>query len=204
MLSPTKARLAAFFLGALFLSAIIFGATFTVEHYEPTKWQAEQEAKNQGEAKASDIPASERVAYYTEILAIFTAVLSGFWLLQIYFLIRADSATAKALISSTQQAEIANKQYIASNRPKLRIRKIELDPPEVGKMLKVRYEVVNVGGTNAKIIDNYVTIRIRYMPNTWVMYHGGAGEVTATRQFRFADDLRQGEALIAEGEILPY
>ena len=86
MLSPTKARLRAFIMGGLFIAAIIFGATFAVEHYEPTKWQAEQEAQNQGEAKASDILASERVAYYTEILAIFTAVLSGFGLLQIYFL----------------------------------------------------------------------------------------------------------------------
>jgi hypothetical protein len=117
---------------------------------------------------------------------------------------QAHRAAAKALVASTQQAEIANKQYIASNRPKLRVRRIEIYRPVAGQMIKVRYEVVNVGGTNAKIIDNDITIRIRNMPNGWVLYHGGAGELTARRQFHFADDLRQGEALIAEGEIVAF
>lgn len=204
MLSTQKTRLTAILAGCLFLAVLIFASIVAVEHYEPTQWQAEQDAKNQGEAKAIDILGSERVAYYTKILAIFTGVLSGFGLLQIYFLIRADSATATALAASTKQAEIANKQYIASNRPRLRVRKIEIDRPVSGNMIRVRYEVVNVGGTNAHIIDNQITIRIDDMPYGWLMYHGGKREVIGARQFHFADEVRRGEALIATEEIIMF
>ena len=72
-------------LAALFFVAVVVGLE-VVEHYEPKKYDAIQEAKNKSEIDAINILASERVAYYTKVLAIFTGALTAFGLLQIFFL----------------------------------------------------------------------------------------------------------------------
>jgi hypothetical protein len=90
---------------ALLIVAVGIGAIAIVQHYEPSKREAVQEANNQGEAKAVDILSSERVAYYTKVLAIFTAVLSAFGLLQIGFLIRSDNIARIAADAAKLNAE---------------------------------------------------------------------------------------------------
>jgi hypothetical protein len=114
------------------------------------------------------------------------------------FLWRADRTTAKALATAAKQTEIANKQYIASNRPILRIRLLSVSRPEVGELIPIRYEVINVGGTRARIVSNQVTVRLD------VPVGGERKSFGATRQFYFADFLAQGEALPAEGKVLRF
>ncbi len=115
MLKSSTSRLMILVAGVLFLTLFIVGSILAVEYYEPTQWHAEQEAKNQTEAKAIDILASERVAYYTKVLAIFTGVLSGFGFLQIGFLIRADKITRKSANAAQMAAEalpIVERAYV--------------------------------------------------------------------------------------------
>jgi len=85
----------------LFVVLITVGSVVTVQHYEPTQGQAKQEAQNESKAKTLEILASERVAYYTKVLAIFTGLLSGFGLFQIIFLVRADN-TARAAANASR------------------------------------------------------------------------------------------------------
>src|SRR5207249_3575502 len=61
-----------------------------------------------------------------------------------------------------QSIELANKEYISTNRPRLRVRSFRLEPLIPDKPITVRYEVVNVGGTRARIITHVITIRFPY------------------------------------------
>jgi hypothetical protein len=91
---------------------VILGASavgYAVHRFEPQQWQANQEARNQTREEAAEILASERVAYYTWILAIFSGALAALSGVQIFFLIRADNRAAEA-------ADIANKQMLLTGR----------------------------------------------------------------------------------------
>ena len=98
-----------------FILIVVVSAIALVEYYEPSQGQAEEESKDQSKVKAFDILSSERVAYYTKILAIFTGVLSGFGLLQIVFLIRADktaSISANAAKVAADAIQITERPYV--------------------------------------------------------------------------------------------
>jgi hypothetical protein len=95
--------------------AVVFGIWFAVQYYEPNKREAEQEASNQGEAKAIDVLSSERVAYYTKVLAIFTGVISAFGLLQILFLIRTDKTANLAMLTAQRSAGVAKDTLVVGN-----------------------------------------------------------------------------------------
>lgn len=151
------------------------------------------------------------LADYTLYLVIATGALAsiglgqaGLFLWQLRIMKEGLADTTAATLAAAQQTEITRRQYIASNRPRLRARKISIDHPVVGNPITVRYEVVNVGGTRARIIDNEITVRISDMPGSFVLYHDGGREVVATRQFHFADEVQQGEALLASGQILRF
>lgn len=102
-----KNRITSWLIATAFIILLIFGSVFGFNYYEPTQQQAEQEAKEQSEAKAIEILASERVAYYTKVLAIFTGALAAFGILQIAFLIRAENTSRKSADAAKISADAA-------------------------------------------------------------------------------------------------
>ena len=96
-----------------FLVALIGAAGMvTVDHFEPRPRQAEQAAKDHRKLDAFNILASERVAYYTKILAIFTGFLMAVSALQIWYLIKADRRSADALDEGTNQFVLSQRAFV--------------------------------------------------------------------------------------------
>lgn len=80
-----------------------------------------------------------------------------------------------------------------------------MERPVLGKPIVVKYEVVNIGETNAQIVDNTITIRVDAVPQPEIPGdRPKTVQLNFTRQFHFANDLRQGEALPASGEITTF
>lgn len=102
---------------------------------------------------------------------------------------------------SALQAKLARQSYIASNRPRLRVRHLHVIKLVEGQPIGVQYEVINVGDTRATVVDNEVTVRVAMSAGDRTF---NGEEATITRQFFFAKEVQQGEALIASGEIGIY
>jgi len=126
---------------------------------------------------------ADALAFYTEILAIFTIVLATASVIQGVFLY---IGTAVA----TAQNKIATQEYVASHRPKLRIRLLKMDKLAVGQNIAIQYEVVNIGDTNAHIVTNEITLRVDGVEKD-------RKNLLYTCQFHFADNIAKGEALLA-------
>jgi hypothetical protein len=160
--------------------AAVAVATFLVRQFEPTTADAIRTAKFRLATDAANILASERVAYYTEVLAVFTGALAAFGIVQLRFLVRADSiasrnaeaatlaataaadaaasAGAQAAIAERQavlldqQKEIQRQQFFAEHRPRLVLRDVYLP----GHHDAVSFELSNIGGTAARIVGGFV------------------------------------------------
>ena len=165
MLNPRARKIARLAALVLLIVAVGIVAVAAVQHYEPNKCEAVQEAKDQGEAKAVDILSSERVAYYTKVLAIFTGVLSTFGLLQIFFLIRADQTTRLAAQAAEKATRTAQAEFIASHRPQLRVGNIVVERPETkgdlfipGRHVTGTFSITNIGGSRADILSGHCAI----------------------------------------------
>lgn len=52
-----------------------------------------------------------------------------------------------------KQVGLARREFIASRRPRLKVRSIILKPPIVGDPVKISYLIVNVGDTDAKLLE---------------------------------------------------
>jgi hypothetical protein len=156
---------------ALFLmAASAAGVGFLVQYYEPQQWEANEEAKSQTHQHSADILASERVAYYTKILATFSGALAAISAVQIYFLIRADNRAAEAaeiankqMLLAGRQADVlerqqglAHAQYYVSNRPKIVLKEVFFTKDDVFD--EITYELVNTGGTLGKVISGFVGV----------------------------------------------
>jgi len=120
MLKPRAWQILKLAASCLVIVAVVFAVWLAVQYYEPNKREAAQEAN--GEAKAVEILSSERVAYYTKVLSIFTGVLSAFGLLQILFLIRADETarrTAEAAKASADASMSSERAWLILDRVKM-------------------------------------------------------------------------------------
>lgn len=164
------------------VGAAVALAGFLVVHFEPTQAAALRAASTHASTDAANILASERVAYYTKVLAIFTGALAGFAVVQLWFLLRADSIAAESASAATvaaraaekaaesagaqigisgrqvdlldQQKQIQRLQFFAEHRPKLVLRDVYLTDPSSYDV--VSFELSNMGGTAAKIIGGFV------------------------------------------------
>ena len=96
----------------IILAILAIGAVIAVELYEPQYATAVRAANDHSQHDALDILASERVAYYTKILALFTGGLAAFAIIQVGFLIRADNAAAKAASRSERAMIASQRAYI--------------------------------------------------------------------------------------------
>lgn len=101
-----------------------------------------------------DRTSAEGVAYYTQVLAGFTAVVAIVSGLQIYFLMRADQAATKALIS-------ARRAYLFCDGYKA-----FADPPPAGKGYHWRFRPVwrNTGETPPVGLEQYAECEVRTAP----------------------------------------
>jgi hypothetical protein len=137
--------------------AAVVGA-WEVEQHEPKQWQAEQAAKNATNEKSLDVLASLRVAYYTKVLAGFTAVLAvvgiggiATSIVQIWYLSQADNRAAEGI-------RLSREQYRADRRAYVFLLELELhmvtghDPNGVRMLheLRVRPRWKNSGTTPTK------------------------------------------------------
>jgi len=174
---------------ALFIVAAPIGAWVAVQYNEPSKQEAVQEANNQSEIKAVDILSSERVAYYTKVLAIFTAVLSAFGLLQIFFLIRAD----KNAKSAADAASLSARAAIAIELPIIRAEPSDFRwnlPKKVDDQVRHSFNIngiyfSNLGRTKAFPIE----VRFGY---------SAGDELPATPVYSFTKDFSVSVVLEAE------
>lgn len=89
------------------------------------------------------------------ITAFFTFVLSvstiGLWI-----------STKNLWQTTTAAVSLANKEFVSTNRPRLRVRNFKLDNPVVGQQVAIQYEIVNVGATRARIIYHNIKIRLPF------------------------------------------
>ncbi len=169
----------AFPMGALILVAVL-GVSFpTPQPQQPAAPQPTDTAANNNSEK--DYPFWKYSGFWT---AFFTLTLTGstigLWIV-----------TWKAQQITAEQIKIANAEYVASHRPKIRICLLRIDKLVVGEPFAVQYEVVNIGDTKAKIVTNEITLRIDRVLD------GGRKPRLFTCQFHFADYLAPGEALLA-------
>ena len=86
------------------------------------------------------------LAVYTLVLAIATVALVAVGLLQGAGIFR--------------QLRLSREEFNATHRPRLRVRLLRIEPPEVGKKVVVRYEVTNVGEGDAVAVTNELTIHL--------------------------------------------
>lgn len=114
------------------------------------------------------------VAAFTGILALFTILLVVVSSIQIGFLIRADKtgrlaaeaaktsavAARDAAEAATSQSQEARREYIRNHRPRLRVRHFTLGPNDVtaGNYVEGEFEVVNIGGAKAQIINSHCEV----------------------------------------------
>jgi hypothetical protein len=101
--------------------------------------------------------AAESVAFYTMVLAVFTGVLAAGVLVQIWLLIKADSNARLGLEIGAQQAKISadqaefgRLQFIATHRPKVRIKHVELSSNILDqKPITANITLISEGPTDA-------------------------------------------------------
>ncbi len=99
----------------LVLAAVI-GAWVAVEYNAPTQGEAQAEAKDHGKREAVDILASERVAYYTKILAILTGGLGALGAIQLFFIYRSDDTARISANAAKRSADVAEATLRATQR----------------------------------------------------------------------------------------
>jgi hypothetical protein len=127
------------------------------------------------------------VAFFTLVLALFSALLVAVSSIQIHYLIRADTTARNAAIA-------AQREFVASHRPRIIARHFMLDPVLPDHKMHAFLAFVNRGDTKARIVAIGADI--------WFKQAGAWTEplelkVKDTDQFRWLDS---GEALPASCE----
>lgn len=131
---------------------------------------------------------TDPVAYFTLWLTAFTVALAIGGFLQ------------SALVS--KQIRLSREEFIAAQRPKLKVRKLSLDTPIEGKMIKVRYELINTGATRARISGGSITVRISEMPAAARLYMKVGQEEKATKDIPAGREILAGQAVLMDAEVL--
>jgi hypothetical protein len=106
--------------------------------------------------KPEDCPTSETiwqktlrdpVAYHTGWLTLFTLALAAI-------------GFAQGALTDSQIA-LAREEFIASHRPRLRVRLVKIKDHEIGKPIKIEFTVANAGDSEAQEIKAQVTVSIQ-------------------------------------------
>jgi hypothetical protein len=106
-------------------------------------------------------------------------------------------ATTKQGEITTDALNLATQEFVATQRPKLRIRLLKMRKLEIGKPIHIEFVLFNVGSTGAKDIGADITIRVKDVP-VWdgkrlTKYDDRASQGLAVIE----SDLAAGDAIIA-------
>lgn len=129
---------------------------------------AKRNSKDGGE-RANDKPSedlwhrtlTDPIALYTLLLAIFTAVLSGVAVAQIFLLLRGDKTARIAALAAKEAADTGNKNFVAEHRPWLNVQIGFISPLTFdgdGARLTIEYAIENLGRTPA--LDIHVSAKM--------------------------------------------
>jgi len=137
----------------------------------------------------------DSISFFTAVLAVFTGAL-------VVIALRADKTSKRlARISKRQlkiqaaqtdlmekQKEIARQEFLATHRPKLRIRLLKVDEPIPNLPVTVRYEIVNVGDGQANAITSAITLQVMtdLQARKWTSW---------SKEFAVPDSLIAGESV---------
>lgn len=124
--------------------------------------------EDSGKAQSLWVP-TDSVGLYTLVLAVFTALLVGVSSVQGYFLLRADKTARIAAETARKSTETAQAEFIATHRPRIRVRNIIVNPPQgadgrvfepfaPGHPVSGQFFIANVGGSRADILDGYCMV----------------------------------------------
>lgn len=155
------------------------------------------------ESSKEQAATEKNLADYTWYLVLATIALVCVAAVQAWLFILGLKDTTAAAKAAAEQAEMSRRQYIASNRPVLRVRLVSIDEPVPNKPIVVRFEVVNVGGTRATGITVDVTLRID-IPTYAQKFNKLPSSIDQKKVIRFTRELAQGEALEASDSILNF
>lgn len=134
----------------------IFLALWVVEYCEPQERDAYRQANDYRRKEAVDILASERVAYYTKILSIVTGALGGLGVVQVVYLIRANTLAGRQTDILRTQKDMQRQSYFAEHRPKLVIKNVFFKPPDDSRAISI--DIANVGGSCATVTDSWFCV----------------------------------------------
>jgi hypothetical protein len=159
--------LGAFLATAIFSMGILFSSTIFPPHQasEAHSDHLEEKTKKIVDAESAD----DRIAKYTLWLAILTGALVVVSTFQGYFLIRSDRTARIAAETARKSTETAQAEFIATHRPRIRVRNIVVNSPQSadgrtfepfapGQIVSGQFFIANVGGSRADILDGHCTV----------------------------------------------
>ena len=122
---------------------------------------------------------------YTGSLATYTAILAGATILLGIF------GFAQGCILYAQ-FKLGRQEFIATHRPRLRVRLVKIDKLETGKPIVVRYRVVNVGDGEAISIAAETTLQV--VPRDGIPKE----TISRTQTFEIAASIKSGQPIEVE------
>ncbi|MBN9547116.1 MAG: hypothetical protein J0I19_16750, partial [Alphaproteobacteria bacterium] len=134
---------------------------------------------------------SDPVAFYTLWLTFFTLALAVGGLFQSFLI--------------GQQIRLSRQEFVATQRPKIRVRKVSIDKPVEGEFITVRFDAFNVGSTRARMDKVEITVRIAEMPIAYIFYANGKREITETGEVKLnARGVMPGDTLQVSGKVVTF
>jgi hypothetical protein len=170
----------------------------TPEH-QTTSYEAKRQSNqsNPGEA-IWDFFFHDGITTFTFFLAVFTGILGLVAIVEIRYLRRAETksdeladVTQKQMLLTGRQTDIIEKQhavgrmqFISTHRPKLKVRYFRIINTS-DEQAMIRFTIVNVGGSDAKLISSlglaeFLTFNNQPVPN----YLGGSAIIEAPKTFQ--------------------
>jgi hypothetical protein len=112
-------------------------------------------------------------ALATLIVALFTATLWG--------------STRQQAYLTRKSIDLALREFVSTNRPRLRVRRFRLYPLVHGQPITLQYELVNVGATKARILRSEINVTLTLPTQQPIL---------AAREIGMAREIAGGEALL--------
>lgn len=104
-------------------------------------------------------------------------------------------ATTEQARLTTDALRLATKEYVSTNRPRLRVRLFRLGPLVNDKPITIEYVIVNVGATRARVVHHEITIALPYTETR------EKDAITHSEPVGWAIELAGGEAFVIEKKL---
>ncbi len=153
-----KNRGPAFALAGLFAVAV-YGVSFSSQ--KPPDHQTVTRPDQNTSQRITPESADEKIAFYTEVLAVFTGILALVSTVQIAFLIKADETAKVTAQAAKDAADIARNTLIASQRAWVKVKVTPAAPlvfDHAGACVSISFEITNIGNSPATNITSHAWI----------------------------------------------